>query len=76
MMPMYANTEGRVPVQIWITPEMRIAVKRAARRAGITMEQAGREAVAGWLEWTARVELEASRKIVREHAEDGVMISA
>ncbi len=72
---MYANTEGRVPVQIWITPEMRIQVKQAARRAGITMEQAGREAVAHWLEWTAHVELEASRKIVRQY-EEGALARA
>jgi hypothetical protein len=71
-----SGTEGLVPVQVWITPEMRQAVKQAARRAGLTMNQAGNEAWSGWLEWTARVELEASRKIVREHAEDGVMISA
>jgi hypothetical protein len=76
MMLMYADIEGRVPIQVWVTPEMRAAVKQAARRAGITQERAGREAIAGWLEWTARVELEASRKIVRENAEKGVMISA
>jgi hypothetical protein len=71
-----SSTEGLVPAQIWLTPETRTAVKQAARRAGITLTQAGNEAFVGWLEWTARVELEASRKIVREHAEDGVMISA
>ena len=71
-----SSLEGLSPLQVWIPTEMRQAAKLAARRAGLTMNQAGAEAWTGWLEWTARVELEASRKIVREHAEDGVMVSA
>jgi hypothetical protein len=68
--------EGLAPLQTYVTPETRKAARLAARRAGLTMNQAGAEAWSGWLEWQAHVELEASRKIVREHAEDGVMISA
>ena len=73
---MYTNVEGLVPVQVWVTPETRNAFKLAARRAGIPIYQAGGEAFEGWLEWQARVDLEASRKIVREYAEEGVMVSA
>jgi hypothetical protein len=74
--PMYANVKGCVPVQTWVTPEKRQAIKAAARRAGISLNQAGGEAFEGWLEWAARCDLEASRKIAQEHAEEGMLIEA
>ena len=73
---MYSNIEGLVPIQVWISPETRKAVKLAARRHGLTMNQAGGEALLGWLEYAARVELNEAKLIAREHAEEGVLVSA
>jgi hypothetical protein len=72
----YANVEDLVPVQLWTTPETRIAFKLAARRQGLTMTQAGGEALVGWLEYAARAELNEARLIAQEHAEEGMLIEA
>jgi hypothetical protein len=73
-MLMHTNVE-LVPLQVWLEQATRKAVKLAARRAGLTMNQAGKEAWTGWLEWMANVEVQEAVAITRQY-EQGALTTA